>query len=359
MLRTNYSHLLKLGMLGFTISLVAAPLGCKPAEEEGDDEIGDETATETTGDGDGDTATETGDGDGDTATETGDGDGDTATETGDGDGDCPTHNPIDGAAIGEACTVNGDCASQVCVFYQDAPPAEGTCEDTTANCATRFLGRILDFGTREPVEGVDVKVAQAIAASVNPVGAAALAMATSGADGTFDVVSDEQINSPLGVVGLSSAEGYYLTATGMAAPAEGAFYGPASTIRDIWAVPSDLLTDWSTYLELDPEFADQLPLGDAGGVVGLVRDVATGEPIAGAVVVSTEPDTSGAVIRYLNEAGDDFTTDMTSSQGIFVIVKPGLGEDFGVEVDGAPVDGVTATAGSANGAVFTAILDVP
>src|SRR5690606_20548741 len=126
-------------------------------------------------------------------------------------------------------------------------------------------------------------------------------------------------------------------------------YGPANTIRDIWVVPETALTDWSGYLEADSEFENALPLGEAGGVVGLVRDAETGDPIAGAVVVPTNGDTSDAVIRYLNDAGDGFVTEATSGLGVFVIVKPGLGETFGVEVDGAAVPGIEGTAGSANG----------
>jgi hypothetical protein len=107
----------------------------------------------------------------------------------------------------------------------------------------------------------------------------------------------------------------------------------------------------------DPEIMEFLPLGDAGGVVGLVRDATTGDLIADAVVVPLEADTSAAKIRYLNAAGDGFTSDMTSTQGMFVIVHPGLGEDFDVEIGGM-AQGLSGTAGSANGAIFTLILNV-
>ncbi|MFO7567726.1 MAG: hypothetical protein R6X02_34105 [Enhygromyxa sp.] len=349
----------KLGILSVAVVLATAGLSaCKGDDdgEAGDDEVGDGDGDDTTGDGDGDDMTGDGDGDGD---ETGDGDGD---ETGDGDGDevldCPTHDPGDGADIGEACYSNGDCASKVCERFQDVPPVDGTCAPTTDECRTRFMGRVLDFTTRETVEGADLRAVQAIMASVDPVGAPGEATGTSDADGIIDTTSDGQVSAPLGVVGLAEADGYYLTATGLASPAEGNFYGPANTIRDIWVVPADALSDWSGYLDSDPDFTDQLPLGEAGGVVGLVRDTETGEPVANAVVVPSSPDTSGAVIRYLNEDGSDFVSDMTSSQGVFVIVKPGLGETFGVEVDNTPVDGVSGTAGSAKGAIFTLIMNI-
>jgi hypothetical protein len=184
-------------------------------------------------------------------------------------------------------------------------------------------------------------------------------MGTSDANGEIDFVSDAQISAPLGLVGLASADGYFLTATGLAAPAEGNFYGPGNAIHDIWAVPAELLTTYSTLLEPDAEFANQLPLGEFGGVVGLVRSADTGTPIAGAKIVSTDPDTSGAVVRYLNETGDGFVDTMTTSNGVFVLVKPGLGEVFGLTINDVAVAGETGTAGSANGAIFTLIFNVP
>jgi hypothetical protein len=218
---------------------------------------------------------------------------------------------------------------------------------------------LLDFATGAPVPDIDIKVSAALQAALMPATAPALAMGTSGADGTIDFTSDAQVSAPLGLVGLTSGDGYFLTATGLAAPVEMNFYGPGNNIHDIWAVPTDTLTDFSTWLEPDAEFTNYLPLGEAGGVVGLVRNASTGMPIAGAEIVSTDPDTTGAVIRYLNEAGDGFVDTVTTSNGVFVLVNPGLGEVFGLEIDGVPVAGETGTAGSANGAIFTLIFNVP
>ncbi|WP_181234283.1 hypothetical protein [Enhygromyxa salina] len=349
----NNDFLGKLSICGVALLLsIPAVNGCK-SEPMADDE------TDTSGDGDGDP---TGDGDGDP---TGDGDGD---PTGDGDGDpgdgdgdpvmCDeTHAPGDGAANGEACFANGECASKLCEVFQDVPPVEGSCEPAPDGCETRIMGRILDFTTRQTVADIDLRVAQAIQASVDPVGAAALASGTSDANGVIDSLSDGQIVSALGIVGLAEGGEYYLTATGLASPAVGTNYGPANAIHDIWVVPAQALTDWSDALMSDPEVTEELPLGEAGGVVGLVRDQATGDLIEGAVVVPTDANGSGAVIRYLNAAGDDFVTDATTTSGVFVIVNPGLGETFGVEVNGMD-QGITGTGGSANGAIFTLIMNV-
>ena len=63
---------------------------------------------------------------------------------------------------------------------------------------------------------------------------------------------------------------------------------------------------------------------------------------------------SGALIRYLNDDGT-FNTTETSDLGIFVIVDPGLGEDFEATVNGMAMG--TGTAGSAAGVVFTLIFN--
>jgi hypothetical protein len=313
------------------------------------------TGTETDGNGDGDPTTgdgdpETGDGD----PETGDGD----PETGDGDPECATHEPGDGLANGEPCTSNGECASKLCEVFQDVPPVEGTCEPAPDDCRTRIMGRTLDFMTREPVAGASLRVAPAIMASVDPVNAMGVATGTSAADGIIDILSDGQIVSALGIVGLTEADGYYLTATGLASPAEGTLYGPANAIRDIWAVPSSALTLWSNVLAEDETFDNLVPLGDNGGVVGLVRNGTTGEPIAGAIVFPTNGDGSNALVRYLSQDADDIVETETSQHGVFIIVQPALAETFGVMINGEPVEGVVGTAGSANGAIFTLIMNI-
>ena len=359
-MRMNNDLLGKLGILSVAAVLASTSLtACKGDDTGSDDD-------ETTGDGDGDPTGDgdgdpTGDGDGDP---TGDGDGD-GDPTGDGDGDgdpgtCGAEFEPGAAADGEACSSNSDCASYLCEKFQDVPPVEGTCAPAPDNCTTRVMVRVLDFMTRETVEGADLRAVPAISASVNPGAAVGAATGTSDANGIIDATSDAEIEAPLGLVGLTEADGYYLTATGLASPITGGkFYPPANTIRDVWVVPAQALTDWSGYLENDADFANQLPLGDAGGVIGLVRDATTGDPITGAVVVPEDADTSNAVVRYLNEAGDGFVSDATTSQGVFIIVKPGLGETFGLEVGGNPVDGLSGTAGSANGAAFTLIMNVP
>lgn len=260
-----------------------------------------------------------------------------------------------GADVGAACTANADCASGVCTIYTDVPlNDDAVCADTPPDCGTRVTGTIFDFTTGEPLAGANLLVAAALQAATNPTMAMGIVEATSGADGRVDGTSAAPIMAPIGIVGLTSAAGYYLTATGIASPVDGGSeYEVGTGIHDIWAVPDSDLADWSDALAMDPMIpAENLPLGEAGGVVGLVRD-ATGLPIGGAVVSSTNAG-SGAFIRYLNDDGT-FGETGTSDLGIFVILEPALAEVFEVDVGGSVAG--TGTAGSANGAIFTLIFN--
>ena len=257
------------------------------------------------------------------------------------------------ALEGEGCTANSDCVSGVCTIYTDAPHnADATCGPTPDSCSTRVTGTILDFSTGTPIDGADLVVAAALQATTSPTGATAIVSATSGSDGRVDATSDAPIMAPLGIVGLALADGYYLTATELAVPVEGTSYEVGTRNHDIWAVPSSDLTDWSDSLSMDPEVGgDLLPLGEAGGAVGLIRD-STGAALPGAVVTSAV-DGSTAVVRYLNDDGT-FNSTGTASSGIFVIIDPFVPEDFEASIDGTVVGGGTAS--SAAGALFTLII---
>lgn len=331
----------------------------------GDDKQGTDTNANTT--------TDTTDG---TATGTGTTDSTTGTATDDptaGTTDAPTtgtSEPTTGDACmesmmapgagadGDPCTSNGDCMSETCLKFTDAQ-ADATCAARTMCSNTRITGTLFDFDTGQPIPMGNLRVVGAIAAIGDPDGAPGLVTAMSDGNGVVDVTTTQPISQALGIVGLVDGGAYYVTATGLAAPYEGTqAYGPLNGIHDIWGVPSAKLTEWSGYLEGDPEpeVAMALPLGDNGGVIGLVRQGAT--PVAGGVVVSEDGPMSGAIIRYLNEDGMGFGTDATSANGVFVIVGPGIGERFTVEVGGMPTD-LWGTGGSAKGAAFVLIFNVP
>lgn len=283
----------------------------------------------------------------------------TADTTSDGESGGPTSCPGTGgaAAVGDACTSNGDCESGVCTIFTDVPLNEdAVCAATPEGCSTRVTGTVFDFVSRTPVAGATMKVSGALPAIANPAGAPALASATSGDGGRVDAVTDVQVKQSIAIIALVEAPGGYLTATGLAAPDEAGDYPVANGIHDLWLVPGAPLSTWSDALAVDPAVPEtSLPLGDAGGGLGLLRDNA-GEPIVGAVIQSDNPETV-AIIRYVN-ADHTLNSEMTTETGIFIIIGGNqLGEDFSATMDGAEIPGASGTAGTANGAVFTLILN--
>lgn len=265
----------------------------------------------------------------------------------------------DTAADGEPCTANDDCASLSCVKFTDNQ-TDAVCEAAAPGGNTRFTGTVFHFITGAPVPMADLRVVGALSALQDPMGATGLVTATSDAMGIIDATSAEPLNQGLGVVGLISGADLYITATGLAAPFAGTtMYPPLNGIHDIWGVPAASLTEWTGYLMTDPDpnVVAALPLGDNGGVIGLVRDAAAGTPLAGGVV-KPEGGNSKAIIRYLNEDGKGFNPDMTGSSGIFVLLAPGLAEKFTVDVGGVAT-GLSGTAGSAKNAAFVLIFNAP
>ncbi len=263
--------------------------------------------------------------------------------------------PGETAGEGEACFSNGECASQACLKFRDLE--DGECVAAPDGGNTRIAGTLIDFITGDPIGGAELRVIGALAALSDPGSKPPLLTATAGATGQVDVTSTSPFGESIGIVGLVGGDGtdYYVTATGVAAPEDGGGYGPMNGNRDLWAVPSEKLTEWSKSLEEDDAVSELLPLGEKGGVIGFVRN-ASGEPRGGAKIVSTsKPNDSTAEIRYLNADGSTFNTSATTENGVFVIFNPGLAERFGVEGI-ADIDGA---AGSAQKGAFVLILTVP
>lgn len=284
--------------------------------------------------------------------------GSTAGSTTGTPGACPGVNADAAAGEGDPCTSNDDCNTGVCLLYRDVPaPTDAVCGPMPADCSTRITGTVLDFETGQPVAGVTVDVAKALEAATNPTGFTPILSLTSDADGRVDGTTPGPLDVGIGIVSMASASGYYLTATGIASPVDGTKYAPGTGIHDLWVMPEASLTAWSSELGNDAEMQPFMPLGDQGGVVGFIRDESTGAGVAGAVVKSVS-DTSTAKIRYLNDDGMTFNATASSSNGIFVLVAPGLAEEFFVEKDGATISTANGTAGSASGAIFTLVIDV-
>jgi 5-hydroxyisourate hydrolase-like protein (transthyretin family) len=259
------------------------------------------------------------------------------------------------AAVGDGCTANSECASGVCTLFADVPRNEdAVCAEVPENCGTRVTATVYDFATGEPLGGANVRVAKAVDAISNPMGAVGLAEAISGSDGRIDVTTEAAVSSPFGIVALVDDAEHFFTATGVSAPNDDGAYEVGTGIHEFWAVSQASLTAWSEALEGDADIpGDALPLGTQGGVIGFVRDASTGAPLVGAGVVGEKG--SSAVIRILADDGT-FDATVTGETGIFVVIgAQTTGEDFVAQIDGVEVG--RGTAGSAAGVAFTLIVD--
>jgi hypothetical protein len=256
-----------------------------------------------------------------------------------------------GTGVMGECAVNADCASEACLEFRDLDP-DALCVEGPGGGRTRFPGTVVNFVTGAPLPATDVKILGALDALLDPVDAAGVVAGTSDAAGILDITSAGPVQEGIGLVAVVDGDGLFLTLTGVATPKAG-MYGPMSANHDLWGVPAATLAAWSALLMNDPELALNLPLGDAGGSVGLVRDN-VGAPVAGAVVESVNAD-SQAQLRYLAQDGQSFNSDATASSGVFVLLGPGLAEKF--QVVGSPE--ANETSGSAQNAIFVMTLDVP
>jgi hypothetical protein len=257
-------------------------------------------------------------------------------------------------AVGEACASNSECNSGLCLIYTDSPlNDDAVCAETPEGCNTRVTGTVFDFSDREPVSGETVRVVAALDAITNPAGATALMEGTTDGQGRIDLTSASPLSAAIAILAIAGGGDSYLTVTGLASPIDGS-YPPGVGNHDMWVVPAATLTQWSEDLADDPGIPENaLPLGERGGIVGLVRDSTTGEPIQGATVAPTA-DSSNAVVRYLDDTGG-FNEDVTGASGIFVIFgAPTTGETFAATVDGQQI--ASTQAGSANNVIFTLIL---
>jgi len=244
------------------------------------------------------------------------------------------------------CAMQGGCDDGHCIIFSDAPPDEGAyCDPLPPNAATRATGTVRSLSTQVAAAGASVAIAPALQAVTNPSGAMPILFDTTDGAGEFDVTSAGPVESAIGLIALAQLDGFYLTGTTTAEPLEGNVYPPSNDVHDLWLVNNADLDQWSALMQSDVEAAPYLPLGNLGGVVGLVRDP-NGTPMSG-VTVTPVRRLSQAVVRYV--AGADVVDSETAASGIFIIVNPGLAEEFTVQ---GPSGSATIVALSAEGLVF-------
>ncbi|MCU0663786.1 MAG: hypothetical protein MUC50_15835 [Myxococcota bacterium] len=281
---------------------------------------------------------------------------------------CQRKDASTGAEVGEPCWEIEDCKSGACEISRSIPdPGDGVCVEANPADVLTIQATVRDYETGEVLGNQLVDFGAALAFSVNPVGAAAVASGTSDANGIVDIKMDTKACTDdklkLGIIGRVKKDGYFLSIGGLVAPEvnpKNGIYPSVLRNHDIMAVPASLLTQWSEFLADDPEVKNYLPLGTKGGCVVRVRKTSDGNGVAGTKLRSnTNPDGSTAILRYLNEAKDGFNTTGMGSDGMALVLKPGMGEQFdAIDGDGKIVSHKPGTMGSAPNGIFTNTLHI-
>lgn len=254
------------------------------------------------------------------------------------------------------CFNNPGCASCTCIVFQDNPPTDESVCGEAPDGQMRITGTLFEFPSQTPIANQSLRIVGAFdIGTLGPVNAPSLVELQSDADGRLDTRIDKPEDG-IGIVAIVQAPGFRDTATGVAKPEGEGFYESANAIHDLFAVPESTLTAYSDALMAEADLGQYLPLGDAGGVVGIARNRYTGDPMAGVEIVSLNA-TSFAEVRYLNEDGT-FGTAATSATGVYALLNPGLAEEFEARIDGAVASTRPNKAGSGPPGIFTMNLTI-
>lgn len=247
---------------------------------------------------------------------------------------------------GEPCITHAECQSGYCLSYSDAPvDPNAICEPAPEGGNTRVTATVRSLTTQNIASGATVDIISALNAATDPVGATSLLGAVADGAGLVDGVTMDPLSAQIGVVARATTANFALSATGVAAPNDDGSYPPGNAVHDLWVIAQADVDYFNDALATDVDAAPFLPIGQEGGMVGIVRDE-TGTPVEGATVFSAAFE-SDAVVRYVGAAGAN--AEATDALGLFVVLNPALAEEFVVQTD-ASENGFTA--GSAAGVVF-------
>jgi hypothetical protein len=276
-----------------------------------------------------------------------------APET-DGATDCPGGGGS--STLGLPCVANSDCMSGVCRAFSDAPPdPDRHCAPAPADCSTAISGTVWRLPPGPAgLPDVPVRVVGALDAITDPFGATPLFTDTSDASGRTAGTTDGPATSSVAIVAVTGGDAtWFPTAVGVANQLGDGTYEVGTNVHDLWAVQLSTLDAFNVALAADPSVpAELLPLGEAGGVIGIVRD-SGGTPIEGAVVESTDGG-SQAIVRYVTDQGGIDTTGTHGSGAFIVLGVVPTGEDFAATLEGVPL--AAGRAASANGLVFALVM---
>ena len=238
------------------------------------------------------------------------------------DGDFKTKEELTGdGENGEYCVVNEDCKSGFCETWWTAPvDPDATCQKGVPQGEIRILGNVRDFVTDETIAGALVQIAGAMPSLMDPDNAPVLAEATTDKDGLFEILGGEMVTKEtVGIGALINEDGYHRTITGLVEPEIGGrIYPPGVRNHDLWAIPKSFLEDMTDVLGKEDVLSSYMPFGPNGGLTGRIRNVDTGEGVAGVNLIS-RTDTTVALIYYLD--GDRVRKDKSGETGSPTIKK--------------------------------------
>lgn len=266
--------------------------------------------------------------------------------------------PAGATPLGGPCTDNEHCQTRVCEAFSDHPAEQGVCRAQDDGCGTFSFGTVRNMVTGEPVAGLQVSGLALLSAVANPGGAEPLGQGTTDGAGRFLVLSDAQLFAPIGYVAMVQPDANYVRTANLLAmgSAEGT-YGPATDVRDVWALARTDVDAWSAALALDPSIDGQLlPLEEQGGVVFIMVDAASGSPVEGCTVSNTQNPQAYA-IRYVEPTVTTLGDASTSSLGLAIVLGSGVSPtEFLVDCPGAELAAISV--GSWDGAIFVGALAV-
>lgn len=266
-------------------------------------------------------------------------------------------------ANGESCMTPEDCQSGLCLTFSHAPAdVDATCESAPPVGDVHLAATVKDFMTGEPLAGVSLAVAGAIDVVANPQGFTPTDILASDSQGRIEtILTGATVKKGLGLVVVASlAPDYYPTTTGLVEPELGCGLYP-SGIRnsDIKLMKNADLEELSSKLLADfPAEAENLPLGEKGGIVGTVRHVNSGAGVAGCELRSNLGAKSTAKMLFLDEDEEHFVQGVSSSNGIFIILNAALAERFDAYIGTKLVSRRSATCGETLSVLFTTTIQV-
>ncbi len=306
--------------------------------------------------GDDDDDSGTGDSDTDTDTDS-DSDSDSDSDTdGDTDGDADGDADADGGTGAIECLMMEDCETDFCESFQNAPSdPDAHCADPPPAGTINLIGNVRDFETDEYLTNTEVHIAGAAQASTNPTAAYnnPLVTTTTNGDGFFEEREYKwnMSTAVLGIIAMVQADGYMFSSSGLVEP-QGSSYPFGVLNRDVIVVSQATRDKWKALMEQNAALANIEPK-----CMGRIWYAEDGVPVEG-IQLRSNSATSQAKVYYLNEAEDGFTEDVTSSNGLFLIVNPGLVEGFEAYRGDTMISPYTAKTGSANGVIFSVVMPV-